>query len=386
MIRAVIGANFGDEGKGKVTDYYAHGDSIVVRYNAGSQSSHTVITPDGRRHAFSHFGAGSFKGAPTYLSKYFIANPIVYIREKLTLENLDCPLLVYIDPESIITTPFDMLINQILESRRGDNRHGSCGLGINETILRNETSYKFNVKDIVEMGSDMFSQLLERIRDEYLPQRVLPYDLVGKYWDLINHPNLIPHFVSDTMTMLADMEIRTANEILKNKEHIIFEGGQGLLLDKDNISYFPYLTPTNTGLKNVIQLCEEVGVTELEATYVTRCYCTRHGAGYLPHEVPCLPELNIVDETNIPNKFQGTLRFGFLDVDLLADNIRHDLTLAKDIKVNPSIVVTCLDQCIEDQITYFYSGKLQKTNKEGLIKAISDATNVVLTVLVKKPV
>ena len=66
-IKVVIGANFGDEGKGLMTDYFASksNKSLVVRFNGGGQAGHTVTTKDGRRHVFHHFGSGIFAGADT---------------------------------------------------------------------------------------------------------------------------------------------------------------------------------------------------------------------------------------------------------------------------------------------------------------------------------
>jgi len=75
----VIGANYGDEGKGAAVDRLATeagAQCLVVRFNGGAQAGHTVETPDGRRHVFSHFGAGSFAGARTFLSRFFVSNPI----------------------------------------------------------------------------------------------------------------------------------------------------------------------------------------------------------------------------------------------------------------------------------------------------------------------
>lgn len=75
---AVIGAGFGDEGKGLMTDYCCQRPkyTTVVRFNGGAQAGHTVVTPDGRRHVFSHFGSGTLRGAATFLSRFFICNPI----------------------------------------------------------------------------------------------------------------------------------------------------------------------------------------------------------------------------------------------------------------------------------------------------------------------
>ena len=73
MLTAIIGANYGDEGKGLLTDYYAAKSkhSVVVRFNGGPQAGHTVVTPEGKRHVFSHYGSGTLAGAQTFLSKHF---------------------------------------------------------------------------------------------------------------------------------------------------------------------------------------------------------------------------------------------------------------------------------------------------------------------------
>lgn len=69
--RAVIDSNFGDSGKGLMVDYLCQtGGEVVVRFNGGANAGHTVVTPEGLRHVFRHFGAGSFYGVPTFLSSF----------------------------------------------------------------------------------------------------------------------------------------------------------------------------------------------------------------------------------------------------------------------------------------------------------------------------
>ena len=139
-INVVIGAGFGDEGKGLMTDYFAsqaknnYGSGLVVRFNGGSQAAHTVVTPEGKRHVFGHFGSGTLVGLPTYLSSFFAVHPILFREELAKLKVLGLTPKVYVDKECIVTTPFDMLINQIAETVRGENRHGSVGFGVNETV------------------------------------------------------------------------------------------------------------------------------------------------------------------------------------------------------------------------------------------------------------
>ena len=86
--RVVIGAQFGDEGKGQAVAgeaAAAGGDGIVVRYNGGAQAGHTVVTPDGRRHVFSHVGSGAFSGAATFLSRWFVSHPMLFLKEQAAL-------------------------------------------------------------------------------------------------------------------------------------------------------------------------------------------------------------------------------------------------------------------------------------------------------------
>ena len=81
-IKIVCGSNWGDEGKGLMTDYFSQKpNSIVVCSNGGAQRGHTVTTPDGIRHVFHHFGSGTFNNASTYLSEDFIVNPIIFKQE-----------------------------------------------------------------------------------------------------------------------------------------------------------------------------------------------------------------------------------------------------------------------------------------------------------------
>ena len=173
---AVIGANWGDEGKGLITDYLCRQveNPLVIRYNGGAQAGHTVVTPEGNKHIFSHFGSGTFTGAPTFLSKYFIVNPILFRKEYNSIEeNITKNPIVVVSPDCIITTPFDMMINQAIEEKRNKNRHGSCGYGIFETIHRNKVpGFHFTIRDLNIWGHQKFHQYLTDIIKFWLPKRM----------------------------------------------------------------------------------------------------------------------------------------------------------------------------------------------------------------------
>jgi adenylosuccinate synthase len=344
--QAIIGANYGDEGKGLLTDFFASrslGDSIVVRFNGGAQAGHTVISPDGRRHVFSHFGSGTFADCPTYLSKFFIVNPLLFVKEYEQLRDHGVHPSVIIHDNALLTTPIDMFINQTVEHRRGSKRHGSCGLGINETVTRCLRSEKFctRAKDMLQPKA--LVQRLMELSKTWLPERLKEFKVDPQSDDILQFLNklepILHEFMRDTQSLLNSS--RVAKEY-PNHKRIIFEGAQGLMLDEDRIDQFPHLTRSKTGLTNVLYLASRLGLDQLNVTYVSRTYLTRHGAG--PLEGEC--EGSFFDATNIPNQFQGSLRFAPLNIQTLQRNIEIDFLRAKlfDPTITADIAMTCLDQ------------------------------------------
>jgi len=355
--KIVIGACFGDEGKGHLVDYHAiESNGIVVRFNGGSQARHTVVTIDGKRHTFSHFGSGTFSKYDTFLSKHFVVNPILFLDELKKIEILGFKPKVYIHPECIFTTPYDMILNQIIEEHRGEKRHGSCGVGVNETIERNLKSY-YTMMDIdwLYYAMKTLPDIFRGITKEYIPKRLKAVGInkiPEKYINLIDNKNIQKRFISDLETFKKYI-IPSYYDVLKDR-NLIFEGAQGLLLDEDH-PFFPNVTRSKTGLHNVVEIAKIIGLSELDITYVTRCYITRHGAGPFPNEVFKLPYKNIVDDTNLTNKYQGSLRFGILDLSLLSSTINRDLLYSYGMKKKVTIAVTCLDQ-IDKEVHYIYKG------------------------------
>ncbi|CAN5584731.1 hypothetical protein BH10CYA1_BH10CYA1_22960 [soil metagenome] len=344
--RVIIGANYGDEGKGLLTDYFASQDpdhSLVVRFNGGAQAGHTVVSPGGRRHVFSHFGSGSLVGAPTFLSKFFIVNPLIFVREYADLQNLGVKPSVIIDGNAMLTTPFDMFINQTIERRRGAQRHGSCGLGINETVTRSLRSptFRLRARDMLHPTS-LYRKLME-LKSTWFPQRLKDFKIDAQSEEttrfLNNVEKILSEFIRDTQTLL---EIASISEAYPSHKHIIFEGAQGLMLDEDRIDQFPHVTRSKTGLTNVLHLAPNFGIGKLNVTYVSRTYLTRHGAGPLAGECDWV----FPDSTNIPNQFQGTLRFAPLNLQTLQQSIEYDLLRAQTAKnyIFADIAMTCLDQ------------------------------------------
>lgn len=330
----VIGAGFGDEGKGLMTDYLAsqHEESIVIRFNGGAQAGHTVVTPDGRRHVFSHFSSGSFVNSHTYLSQFFIVNPMVFMIEGAQLVRDGVPIpRVTINPDAMVTTPYDMFINQMLA------KGNTCGLGINETVTRH-SNFALSVGALKFTTPEDLKRVLIHLRDRYTLPRLeaLGIRLTSPQQLALMSDGLIDNWLRDVYAMLDHCTVGRLRP--KTNCPIIFEGAQGLLLDEDH-HFFPAVTRSKTGMANVVKIAEELGIEDLSVNYMVRAYMSRHGDGEFPTYDP---EMAYEDNTNIPNAYQGSLRFGMFDYALVDEAITEDREYS--FKSTTRLVVTHLDQ------------------------------------------
>ncbi len=348
----VIGSLFGDEGKGHMTDILCDApNTLNVRFNGGAQAAHTVVTPDGRRHAFRHFGAGTFAGAVTYLTSDFLVNPVEFAleRDKLIKEFGIMPC-EFVNPDAVVTTLWDCYINQAIETYRGASRHGSCGMGINETVERSKNPrYRITVFEL--LNKTALREKLKLIQGEYVEKRLMSEyglsisDLPGDFPKLIAEEEAIDMFMFFAEEFVRNVKIFT-DSIILSYENVVFEGAQGLLLDQNNPDCLPeHCTTSNTGVKNAMRVLKGLGsrVPAVDIYYMSRCYMTRHGAGPMAGELIHKPYEGVVDLTNIPNEYQGALRFAYMDFDLLTREIKKDMKNIS-VKANVNVAFTCLDQ------------------------------------------
>ena len=347
--RAVIGAGWGDEAKGATVDRLVAGPgSVVVRHNGGAQAGHTVVAADGRRHVFHHVGSGAFRGAATFLSRHFASSPVHFLPELAELGALGVRPVVRADRRGLLTTPYDMLVNQVVETARGGARHGSTGYGFGETVERAGRGFGTTLDDLGDEGALLAK--LARIRDEWVPARLEALGVASipaEYADLLSPSNeaLAEAFLVAAERFSAAVGIEDDARALWDADQVVFEGAQGLALDQAR-GAFPFVTRSFTGIRNVLEIAAEADIRRVEATYATRCYATRHGAGPFPGEAARPPVPGFADPTNVPNAWQGSLRFAPLDVDALSARIAADIGDAggTGVEVAASLTVTCLDQ------------------------------------------
>lgn len=321
-IIAVIGKNFGDEGKGQtVNDLCRDGSALVVRHNGGAQAGHTVEEGD-FRFVFHQLGSGSYRGCPTFWARTFLPDLLKLGEEMEALAAFSPITHVHASRDCACTTVYDVLLNSITETLRGAQKHGSCGMGIFEAVLRSRIApFRLSLGELMDGDAPYLLQKLHRIREQYAKPRLenLRRQFPGQFdrkeiagWaDLICDDQVLCNTTGIMWDNLRKYVILDDFSCLAEQyDRIIFENAQGLMLDWENEEYSPHLTASHTGLKNVTALLQDLSVPcSLDIVYVTRTYVTRHGAGRLDHECPDA-EINpqMKDATNIPNPWQGALR------------------------------------------------------------------------------
>ncbi len=347
---AVIGKNFGDEGKGLVTaslcSFARH--PLIVRHNGGAQSGHTVENErTGTRFIHHQIGSGAEHGAPTLLAESF--HPDLYQLEKEIAsfrELFGFSPTVFAEPEAKITVIDDVLTNMALETARGARRHGSCGMGINACCERNAAGFGMTVSEIAGSSATRTADRLRQIRREYVLPAAQALRLNGSnpYYAMLRDDSILLNYaeaICRAVDLLSVVEAGSA--WLTRYDALIFETGQGLLLDMDYHEYAPHLTASKTGITESLRFLEKRGMMLNQAVYVTRPYVTRHGAGPLP--LACVREsLPGVqpDRTNVGNPWQGHIRYArHRDPVSFLEPVLRDVRPAG---LLPSLAVTHLDE------------------------------------------
>lgn len=319
MVDVVIGLGFGDEGKGLVTDYLCrtatrggNNAPTVVRFSGGHQAGHTVCVGD-VRHVFSNFGSGTLRGARTYFKESCIIDPIGIMNEYRILCEKGVKPVLHIDPGCAICTPYDKYANEQDEEMK---EHGTCGLGVYTTILREKRGYHLLVGDM-----------------EFKPVFVLKLSLIQAWYNQQLGAKVDMSLFNEAIDFIydcQDIHITSAFELAT--PHIVYEGSQGIMLD-EKYGFFPHVTATP-----LLPKTNAEGVDNLYM--VTRAYCTRHGNGPMPNKDNqgiIVPDT----ETNQENKYQGKLRTCILDMDMLRyakSKVQRGVSW-----YNSTLVITCLD-------------------------------------------
>tara|TARA_R100000951_G_scaffold72450_1_gene61116 strand:+ start:123 stop:1253 length:1131 start_codon:yes stop_codon:yes gene_type:complete len=335
----IVDLTFGDYGKGvTVSNLCLEADApLVVRYTGGQQAAHHVVF-DGVSHTFSSFGSGTLQEVPTYFSKHTMMYLPNMMEEHKLLEERGLTPKLFLDPLTMVTTPYDVAWNRLTESK---SRHGSCGIGISSTMERNlNTPYKLYAADLKH--PKLFAKKLEGIKDYYIDREFALTNNAGPLYNLY-----LPEErrFKEALSYKSMFDIATLHQAIDQyaPNDLIFEGAQGIMLDEDH-GIHPNTTWGHTTSRNAWECLEQIGYdSPVDMYHGTRCYGTRHGAGWMGEESDIELD-NPHTEMNGHNEWQGDFRRGELDVDTLKYAINCNRGYYRSNDVNEGLVVTCLDQ------------------------------------------
>jgi adenylosuccinate synthase len=296
---AVVDLGYGDAGKGTVVDALCASAPVraVLRFNGGAQAAHNVVTADGRHHTFAQFGSGTFHGVPTHLSRFMVVDPLALAAEAAHLRSVgvtDPFALLTVDGDALLATPWHRAANQARERRRGGGRHGSCGMGIGQTMEYAQSNADApRVSDVrsAPLLRRSLARVAARLTAQYGPLDAPPVD------DVVAAFTAFGRAVSIVDSGFAAR--------LLDSGPCVFEGAQGVLLDEWR-GWHPYTTWSTTTFDNALTLLEG---REVQRLGVVRTYTTRHGAGPFVTAAP----LDLPEEHNGRGEWQGAFRVGHFD-------------------------------------------------------------------------
>ncbi|AGY59337.1 adenylosuccinate synthetase [Gloeobacter kilaueensis JS1] len=276
----VVGAQWGDEGKGKITDLLSVSADVVVRYQGGINAGHTVCVGDQTFKLHLIPSGILYPETRCVIASGTVIDPKVLLEEIRQLEELGISTKnLFISETAHVTMPYHRLIDLAEEERRGKNRIGTTGRGIGPTYADKSDRTGIRVLDLMDPEGfleklrwivPLKNVLLERLYN--LPP--LAIDAVAEQY-LAFAEQLRPHVID--ASLLIDQAVRTHRNIL-------FEGAQGTLLDLDHGTY-PYVTSSNPVAGGAC-VGAGVGPTIIDRVIgVAKAYTTRVGEGPFPTEL-----------------------------------------------------------------------------------------------------
>jgi adenylosuccinate synthase len=275
----VVGAQFGDEGKAKVTDLLSKNADVVVRYQGGSNAGHTVVV-DGETYKFHLIPSGIlYKGTICILGPGMVIDPKAFISELSALmeRGLDDNNLK-VSATAHVTMPYHLAIDAAEENSRGSMKIGTTKRGIGPTYADKCDRIGIRVEDLLE--PEVFRSKLEWLvpKKNIILERLYglpPMDVDTIFKEYTEYGKQMAKYVCDTSAVIF--------KIVNERKNILFEGAQGTLLDLDHGSY-PYVTSSSPSAGGAC-VGAGVGPTTIDRVIgVSKAYMTRVGEGPFPTE------------------------------------------------------------------------------------------------------
>ncbi|WP_433053923.1 adenylosuccinate synthase [Dactylosporangium sp. CS-033363] len=277
----LIGAQWGDEGKGKVTDMIGGGVDYVVRYSGGNNAGHTVVTPDGQKFALHLMPSGAlWPNAAIVIGNGVVVDPKVLLTEidGLAERGVDVSRLM-ISGDAHLIMPHHRALDRVVERYLGSSRIGTTGRGIGPAYGDKVARMGIRVQDLLDPGilrKKLEIVLRERNQVLFKVYNRKEIDVDGVVEEYLTYAERMRPYIADTRQVLW--------KGLEEGRTVLLEGAQATMLDMDHGTY-PFVTSSNPTAGGA---CVGAGIPPTAITQVigvTKAYTTRVGSGPFPTEL-----------------------------------------------------------------------------------------------------
>ncbi|MEK6472226.1 adenylosuccinate synthase [Bacillus safensis] len=276
----VVGTQWGDEGKGKITDFLSENAEVIARYQGGNNAGHTIKF-DGVTYKLHLIPSGIFyKEKTCVIGNGMVVDPkalvteLAYLHERnVSTDNLR------ISNRAHVILPYHLKLDEVEEERKGANKIGTTKKGIGPAYMDKAARVGIRVADLLDR--EVFEEKLARNLEEKNRLLEKMYDTEGfKIEDILDeyyeYGQQVKKYVVDTSVVL--------NDALDEGRRVLFEGAQGVMLDIDQGTY-PFVTSSNP-VAGGVTIGSGVGPTKIQHVVgVSKAYTTRVGDGPFPTEL-----------------------------------------------------------------------------------------------------
>jgi len=277
----IVGAQWGDEGKGKIVDVLSHKFSIVARYAGGHNAGHTVVA-DGKKFVLQLVPCGVLRPrCRSVIGNGVVLDPVAFLKEVAALADAGIKVegTLFVSNRAHVILPYHRMIELASENAPGRVKIGTTSRGIGPAYEDKMGRRGLRVSDLLDLKL-LKTHIENACREKNLIAHALfnsePLDPDKMYAEYAAASAQIAPFVTDTAALL--------NKALTEGESIVFEGAQGTMLDIDHGTY-PFVTSSSATAGGAV-IGTGVAPTAIETVIgVTKAYCTRVGEGPFPTEI-----------------------------------------------------------------------------------------------------
>jgi adenylosuccinate synthase len=304
----LVGLQWGDEGKGKITDFWAERADCIVRFQGGNNAGHTVIA-GGEKYQFHLMPSGVIRGKDVVIGNGVVVNPDILIGEINMLRTVGNAPRLHISDRAHVIMPYHWLLDGAEEQVLGDEKIGTTKRGIGPCYADKIGRFGIRMGDLIDSATlyqklQRVVQIKQAMLDAFCVSETLDADELHRTYTRFGHE--LQPYITDTTRLL--------NHLLDKEKVILFEGAQGCLLDIDFGTY-PYTTSSHP-VAGGATIGTGVGPRRIDKTMgVLKAYTTRVGEGPMPTELTDAVGEHLVKEGKEFGTTTGRKRrCGWLDI------------------------------------------------------------------------